>query len=59
LGKLIDLLKKFDNDDMAKSLLNALTKLKGMYDATNGSLTEPQLKEITTTIETIRSSIIS
>jgi hypothetical protein len=59
LGKLIDLLKKFDNDDMAKSLLNALTKLKGMYDATNGSLTEPQLKEITTTIETIRASIIS
>lgn len=59
LGKLIELLQKFDNDDMAKSLLNALTKLKGMYDATNGSLTEDQLKAITLAIENIRSSIIS
>ena len=59
LGKLIDLLKKFDNDETAKSLLNALIKLKGMYDSTNGSLTEEQLKSITLTIETIRLSIIS
>jgi hypothetical protein len=59
LGKLIELLQKFESDDMAKSLLNALTKLKGMYDATNGSLTEEQLKGITSAIENIRSSIIS
>jgi hypothetical protein len=59
LDKLIDMLGKFENDDLAKSLLNALTKLKGMYESTNGSLTEEQLKSITSTIETIRASIIS
>jgi hypothetical protein len=59
LENLISLLSKFQDDEMAASLYNAFIKLKAMYNSTNGSLTEEQLKLITSTIETIRLSLIS
>ena len=59
LNKLIDLLSSFKDDEMVKSYIGAFNKLKGLYDATNGSLTKEQLQSITTTIETIRESMIS
>ncbi len=59
LGKVIDLLDKFENNEVVSGISGALKKLKAMYDETNGSLTKEQLDSITKTIETIRSSIVS
>jgi hypothetical protein len=59
LDDLINLMEKFKSDEMVSSLQDALKKLKVLYDATEGSLTEKQLDTIVTTIETIRDSIIS
>lgn len=59
LAKLIDLLKNFESDERVGSLLGAFGKLKALYDEAGDSLTKEQLQGITTTIETIRKSIIS
>jgi hypothetical protein len=59
LGSLIEYLEKFSKDEMVLSLTNDFKKLKEQYDATEGSLTKEQLEDITSTIETIRDSIIS
>lgn len=59
LESLIGLLKKFENEERVKSLLGAFLKLQALYNEAGESLTEEQLEGITTTIETIRESIIS
>lgn len=59
LEKLIELNSKFTENQYVETLQNALLKLKALYDATDGSLTKAQLDEITSTIATIRTSIVS
>lgn len=59
LDKLIELNAKFTDNQYIETLQTALLKLKTLYDATDGSLTKEQLEEISTTIETIRGSIVS
>lgn len=59
LETLIELNSKFVDNQYVETLQNALLKLKALYDATDGSLTKEQLDSITSTIETIRSSIVS
>jgi hypothetical protein len=59
LDELIVFLEKFQDDEMVSSLLTAFKKLKSLFDEAGDSLTKDQLNGITTTIETIRDSIIS
>ena len=59
LGKVIELMKKFEGSDLIDGLLKSFGELKQMYDETGTSLTKEQLNKITATIKTIRSSIIS
>jgi len=59
LDNLISLLDKFNEDELVRNLLGAFSKLKALYDEAGDSLTEEQLKSITSTIEAIRESIIS
>jgi hypothetical protein len=59
LGNLINLLSNFKEDERVNSILEAFSKLKALYDDAGNSLTQEQLKSITSTIETIRESIIS
>jgi hypothetical protein len=59
LGNLIELLRNFEEDERAVSIMEAFVKLKGLYDEAGDSLTEAQLKSITATIESIRESLIS
>ena len=59
LEKVILLLDKFKDKELVASISNALKKLKIIFEKTDGSLTKEQLENISTTIGTIRSSIIS
>jgi hypothetical protein len=59
LEKLIELNGKFPENQYLETLQNALKKLKALYDETDGSLTKEQLKTLTTSIETIRNSIVA
>jgi hypothetical protein len=59
LEKLLELNSKFEGNQYIETLQSALSKLKTQYDATDGSLTKEQLDEITSTIESIRASLIS
>ena len=58
LGKLIELLDNFKDDELIQQQKTALTKLKQQFESTDGSLTLAQLKSIGQTISTIRSSIV-
>ena len=53
LESLIAFVSKFQDDEMIASQLGALKKLKAMFDETDGSLTNEQLKNIITTIEIV------
>ena len=59
LDKLIELNSKFSDNQYIETLQNALNKLKLHYETTDGSLTKEQLDAITSTIATIRSSLVS
>lgn len=59
LEELIKLNKNFADNQYIETLQNALTKLKVMYDETDGSLNKKQLDTLTATIETIRASLVS
>ncbi len=59
LEELIQLLSKFEEDDMVVNLLGAFKKLDALYKEAGDSLTKEQLKSIISVIETIRESIIS
>lgn len=59
LAELIELNEKFSDNQYIQSLQSSLTKLKELYDATDGSLNEEQLKSITSTIEAIRATLVS
>lgn len=59
LEELIKLNEKFPNNEYVKAIQGSLIKLKQLYDATNGSLNKEQLNSITTTIESIRESMVS
>lgn len=59
LATLIELNSKFTDNQYIETLQNALLKLKALYDATDGSLTKEQLDGITSTIATIRGSLVS
>lgn len=59
LGDLIELNKKFADNQYIQTLQSSLVKLKEYYDSTDGSLNKEQLNKITTTVEAIRESLIS
>ena len=59
LEELIKLNENFADNQYVETLQNALTKLKALYDETDGSLNKEQLDTLTATIETIRASLIS
>jgi hypothetical protein len=59
LDELIKLNNKFSDNQYIQTLQSSLMKLKEFYDSTDGSLTEEQLKSITSTVETIRESMVS
>lgn len=59
LEPIIELNKKFGSNDYLKTIQDKLIYLKSLYDATEGSLTEEQLNNITKTIEALRESLIA
>ncbi|MBN2348720.1 MAG: hypothetical protein JXJ22_07785 [Bacteroidales bacterium] len=59
LEKVIEVLDRFGDTEVVIDIAEALKKLKVLYDEAGSSLTNDQLYKITSTIETIRSSIIS
>jgi hypothetical protein len=59
LKNIIELNKKFEENQYLETLQTALLKLKALYDATDGSLTKEQLDSLTATIKTIRNSVVS
>ncbi|NJK87589.1 MAG: hypothetical protein HC906_18065 [Bacteroidales bacterium] len=59
LESLIEMMKNHSGDELIDSYIVAFEKLKAEYDKTDGSLTESQLKGITSAIASIRSSIVS
>ncbi|MBN1117315.1 MAG: hypothetical protein JXA77_08940 [Bacteroidales bacterium] len=59
LEEIIKLNEKFGDNEYISAIQGSLIKLKELYDSTDGSLTEEQLKQITTIIESIRESMVS
>ncbi len=59
LEELLKLNGNFSDNQYIQTVQSSLMKLKELYDATDGSLTEEQLKNIKTTVETIRESMVS
>lgn len=59
LEKILELNSKFENNQYIATLQSALTKLKALYETTDGSLTKEQLEAIATTIKSIRDTIVS
>lgn len=59
LDKLIELNSKFSDNQYVSTLQTALNKLKAHYETSDGSLTKEQLDAITSTIGSIRSTLVS
>ena len=59
LRKLIDILEEYKDDQIIQEFLNELVPLKEIYDTIGETLTEDQVNEISTAVETLRDKIVA
>ena len=59
LKKLLDILNEYKEDQIIQEFLNDLTPLKEIYDSIGETLTEEQVNEISTAVETLREKIVA
>ncbi len=59
LEKLISVLEEYQDEQIIQEFINDLSPLKGIYDSIGDSLTEDQVNDISSAVETLREKIIA